>query len=55
MAQKTILELKNLSVAFGKRKAKKEVVHEVSFSIPENEILGIKRDKQRIILIKMIH
>ncbi len=41
MAQKTLLALKNLSVAFGNKKQKKEVVHEVSFSISENEILGI--------------
>lgn len=41
MAQKTLLAIKNLSVAFGNNKQKKEVVHEVSFSISENEILGI--------------
>ncbi len=41
MSSKKILEVKDLSVAFGTRKNSNEVVHNISFSISENEILGI--------------
>ena len=41
MRSKNILEVKNLSIAFGTRKKSTEVVHGISFSISENEILGI--------------
>ena len=41
MKKNSILEISNLSIAFGNKKTSKEVVHNVSFSISENEILGI--------------
>ena len=41
MTPKKILEVKNLSIAFGTRKKSTEVVHDISFSISKNEILGI--------------
>ncbi len=41
MTPKKILEVKNLSISFGTRKKSAEVVHNISFSISENEILGI--------------
>jgi len=41
MTQSTILELIDLSVAFGNKKNKKEVVQNISFKINENEIVGI--------------
>lgn len=36
-----LLELKNLSIAFGVKKSKTEVVHSIIFSISENEIVGV--------------
>ncbi|MBZ0327777.1 MAG: ABC transporter ATP-binding protein [Altibacter sp.] len=41
MSEKTLLAVKNLSISFGKKKKKVEVIHEISFSVAENEILGI--------------
>ena len=37
MNKKTILEVKNLSISFGKN----EVIHNISFELNNNEILGI--------------
>ena len=37
MAEKTLLEIKNLSIAFGKN----EVIHNMSYQLNQNEILGI--------------
>lgn len=41
MKQKPIIEVSNLCVSFGKKKSKTPVVKGISFSINENEILGI--------------
>lgn len=41
MKKNSILEINDLSIAFGNKKNSKEVVHDISFSISENEILGI--------------
>lgn len=41
MAEKTILDVKNLSISFGSKKKKTQVVHNISFSVSENKILGI--------------
>lgn len=39
--QRPLLSIKDLSISFGKKKALKEVVHNISFDVYENEILGI--------------
>ena len=36
-----ILLVKKLSVSFGKKKRQVEVIHDISFEIYENEILGV--------------
>ena len=41
MKIKNIVEVKKLAIAFGNRKKSAEVVHNISFGISENEILGI--------------
>ncbi len=41
MSKKILLEVKNLSISFGNKKVKEEVVHNASFTVSENEILGI--------------
>ena len=41
MAKEILIDVKNLSIAFGSKKRSDEVVHGISFSISENEILGI--------------
>ena len=41
MAKEKLLEVKNLCIAFGKKKKQTEVVHDISFSILPNEIVGI--------------
>ena len=41
MLNKTILDIIDLSISFGNKKNLQEVVHAISFSISENEILGI--------------
>ena len=41
MAKEILIDVKNLSIAFGSKKRSDEVVHDISFSISENEILGI--------------
>ena len=41
MKIKNIVEVKKLAIAFGNRKKSAEVVHNISFDISENEILGI--------------
>jgi peptide/nickel transport system ATP-binding protein len=41
MSDKTLLEVKKLSISFGKKKNKVEVIHDISISVAENEILGI--------------
>ncbi len=41
MNNKAILDIKNLSISFGNKKNKVEVVHGISLSISENEILGV--------------
>ncbi len=41
MSNKTLLEVTDLSVSFGKSKNLSEVIHKISFSLFENEILGI--------------
>jgi len=35
------LQIKNLSVSFGNKKRKVDVIHDISFEIGENEILGV--------------
>lgn len=41
MDKKSLLEVKDLKISFGKAKNSVEVIHSVSFSVSENEILGI--------------
>jgi len=41
MSEKTLLSVKNLTVSFGKKKELAEVIHDISFSVYENEIIGI--------------
>lgn len=41
MAAKTLLEVSELSISFGIKKHLTEVIHHVSFTIHENEIVGI--------------
>ncbi|KAA3624569.1 MAG: ABC transporter ATP-binding protein [Flavobacterium sp.] len=41
MDKKSLLEVKDLKVSFGKAKNAVEVIHSVSFGLSENEILGI--------------
>lgn len=36
-----LLEIKNLSISFGKRKASTEVIHNISFELKQDEILGV--------------
>ncbi len=41
MSKKTLLSIKNLSISFGNKKQFVEVVHDISFDISENEIVGV--------------
>ena len=41
MSVKPILLVKNLSISFGNNKTQVEVIHDISFEIKENEILGV--------------
>jgi peptide/nickel transport system ATP-binding protein len=41
MSQKPILDVKDLKISFGKKKEFAEVIHSVSFTVSENEVLGI--------------
>lgn len=41
MAKKKLLHIKNLSISFGSKKEQAEVIHDISFDINENEIVGI--------------
>lgn len=41
MGKKIVLEVKNLTISFGNKKDSTEVVHDISFEIAENEILGV--------------
>ena len=41
MSEKRLLAVKNLSISFGNKKTKVEVIHDISFDVAENEILGI--------------
>jgi peptide/nickel transport system ATP-binding protein len=41
MPKKRILEVDNLSIAFGSKSKRVEVIHNISFSVSENEIIGI--------------
>lgn len=41
MSRESLLEVKNLSISFGNKKNTSEVVHNISFEIAENEILGV--------------
>lgn len=41
MNNNTLLNIKNLSISFGNKKSKVEVVHGISLHITENEILGV--------------
>lgn len=41
MSEKKLLHINNLSISFGNKKQQTEVIHEVSFDIYENEIVGI--------------
>jgi len=41
MTNQYLLDIKNLSISFGNKKRQVEVVHNISFSISENEIVGI--------------
>lgn len=41
MKKDPLITIKNLSVSFGTKNAKTEVLHQISFSVLENEVLGI--------------
>jgi peptide/nickel transport system ATP-binding protein len=41
MSANSILLVKNLSISFGNNKTQVEVIHDISFEINENEILGV--------------
>ena len=41
MSEETLLSIKNLSISFGNKKQFVEVVHDISFDISENEIVGV--------------
>ena len=41
MSVKSVLLVKNLSISFGNNKTQVEVIHDISFEINENEILGV--------------
>ncbi len=41
MPEKQVLEIENLSIAFGGKSKRVEVIHNISFSVSENEIIGI--------------
>jgi peptide/nickel transport system ATP-binding protein len=41
MLKNPVLEVENLSIAFGSRSKHVEVIHNISFSVSENEIIGI--------------
>lgn len=41
MLIKTLLTVKQLSIFFGNKKSRKKVIHDISFDIAENEILGV--------------
>lgn len=41
MSEKTILQIKKVSISFGSSKKQVEVIHDISFDINENEILGV--------------
>ena len=41
MNHNSILEINNLKISFGNKKSNKEVVHGISLTIKENEILGV--------------
>lgn len=41
MTNEVLLDVKNLTISFGKKENSKEVVHSISFSIAENEIVGV--------------
>ena len=41
MSQKTLLSVENLNISFGKKKESIAVIHDVSFDVFENEIIGI--------------
>ena len=41
MSVNEILQVKNLSISFGNNKTQVEVIHDISFEINENEILGV--------------
>ena len=36
-----LLQINNLNISFGKKKALTQVLHEVSFSVPKNKIVGV--------------
>ncbi|WP_432412209.1 ABC transporter ATP-binding protein [Rasiella sp. SM2506] len=41
MSEKSLLRIENLSISFGSRKEQVEVIHDISFKISANEIVGI--------------
>ncbi len=41
MEEQPMLKVENLSISFGKKNSQKEVVHEISFHVPKNKIVGI--------------
>ncbi|MBT8262831.1 MAG: ABC transporter ATP-binding protein [Bacteroidia bacterium] len=41
MLKKLVLEIENLSIAFGNKNKRVEVIHDISFTVSENEIIGI--------------
>ncbi len=41
MSKEVLLSIKNLDISFGNKKQFVEVVHNISFGISENEIVGV--------------
>jgi len=41
MAERNLLHIENLSISFGSKKEQVKVIHDISFQISENEIVGI--------------
>lgn len=41
MKSSPLLEIKNLSISFGAQKTRNQVVHDISFQLEQNEVLGI--------------
>ncbi len=41
MSQKTLLSVNDLTISFGKKNELAEVIHNISFDVLDNEVIGI--------------